>query len=162
MARGLAAHAQRAQRLSVRQFSQTPVHCNLFTDLVDELTKKTQFVTAKQLQKRIIMKGPRGPEPGFLVLDVRESYEWNEDHIPGAKYMGRGNLEREIEKHIIDMSDEIVVYCARGPRSIVAADSLNRMGFPNVYVLKGGIASWKKDMYWWAENRLTYEHWNPR
>jgi rhodanese-related sulfurtransferase len=81
----------------------------------------------------------------------RETYEWNEDHIPYATYTGRGNLERDIVSaiRIIDtkegivpnVNDEIVLYCAGGFRSLVAADTLIKMGYKNVKSLNGGTSS---------------------
>jgi rhodanese-related sulfurtransferase len=44
-----------------------------------------------------------------------------------------------------DRYDDIVLYCAGGVRSILAADALTKMGYTNVKSLKGGIGEWKRD-----------------
>ncbi|KAJ3390158.1 hypothetical protein HDU84_007854 [Entophlyctis sp. JEL0112] len=79
----------------------------------------------------------------YHLFDVRETHEWNEGRIPQAFYTGRGNLERDIGSYVPDIHDEIVVYCAGGVRSVVAADILQRMGYKNVASLAGGIGAWK-------------------
>ena len=82
----------------------------------------------------------------FLFSQIyRETYEWNEDHIPHAVYTGRGNLERDIEGMVPNVEDEVVLYCAGGFRSLVAADTLKKMGYKNVKSLKGGIGGWKRE-----------------
>ncbi|KAI8610363.1 Rhodanese-like domain-containing protein [Chytriomyces sp. MP71] len=73
----------------------------------------------------------------------KETYEWNEGRIPHAFYTGRGNLERDIETYVPDTHDDIVLYCAGGVRSLLAAESLKRMGYKNVSSLAGGIGAWK-------------------
>ncbi|KAJ3114614.1 1-phosphatidylinositol 4,5-bisphosphate phosphodiesterase delta-4 [Phlyctochytrium bullatum] len=93
----------------------------------------------------MISKDPvNGPPPTFHLLDVRETNEWNEDRIPFAVYTGRGCLERDIEQFVPDTYDEIVLYCASGARSLIAADTLRQMGYRNVASLTGGITEWKK------------------
>jgi rhodanese-related sulfurtransferase len=74
---------------------------------------------------------------------TRETYEWNSDHIPLAQYTGRGMLERDVERLIPDPADMVVVYCAGGVRSILAARALQEMGYTNVHSLAGGMKAWK-------------------
>jgi rhodanese-related sulfurtransferase len=79
----------------------------------------------------------------FFLLDVREDREWDEAHVQGAKHVGRGVLERDIESLIPDPHAKIVLYCGGGYRSALAADNLQRMGYTDVTSLAGGWRAWK-------------------
>jgi molybdopterin/thiamine biosynthesis adenylyltransferase/rhodanese-related sulfurtransferase len=85
-----------------------------------------------------------GPEPPLFV-DVRESDEWDEGHVPGAVHLARGFLESRIEAAAPDHAQPIVVYCAGGSRSAFAAKSLQELGYENVVSLAGGYTDWKRN-----------------
>ncbi|KAJ3390547.1 hypothetical protein HDU92_000386 [Lobulomyces angularis] len=91
------------------------------------------------------------------LLDVRETQEWNDCYIPSATYTGRGCLERDIEGLIPDPYDEIIVYCASGNRSLLAAESLRNLGYKNVFNLEGGIKSWKNSGLEIVKNKVAYQ-----
>ena len=76
--------------------------------------------------------------PTAVLLDVREDHEWEKGHPIEAVHLGRGILERDIEKKIPDREAEILIYCGGGYRSILAADSAQKMGYHHVYSVKGG------------------------
>ncbi len=76
------------------------------------------------------------------LIDVREDHEWAQGHIPGAVHLGRGILERDIEKLVPDASAELVLYCGGGFRSALAAESLQRMGYRRVLSMDGGFRGW--------------------
>src|SRR5918998_5594176 len=79
-----------------------------------------------------------------VVVDVREQHEFEEGHIPGAVHVPRGHLESRIEGASADRSAPIVLYCASGNRSALAADTLERqLGYENVESMTGGITLWK-------------------
>jgi sulfur-carrier protein adenylyltransferase/sulfurtransferase len=82
---------------------------------------------------------------GPVLVDVRESEEWQEGHLPGAVHIPRGNLESRVEGLLPDKSQEIVVYCAVGARSAFAARSLADLGYTNVASLSGGFVDWKRN-----------------
>ena len=77
----------------------------------------------------------------MIVIDVREVHEFEAGHMKGATHIGKGVLERDIEKHPFGMNDRIVLYCGGGFRSAIAAQSLQEMGYENVYSLWGGWRS---------------------
>jgi len=82
-----------------------------------------------------------------VILDVRESSEQQAGIIPRAIPMPRGILERDIEKVVSVESDRpIVVYCAGGFRSVLAAEGLIRLGYKKEKVLSldEGFDGWKK------------------
>lgn len=60
-------------------------------------------------------------------------------------YTGRGKLELDIELRFPDPNQEIICYCGNGNRSILAADSLRRMGYKNVSYIDGGFYAWKEE-----------------
>ncbi len=78
----------------------------------------------------------------YVLIDVREDCEWARGHLPGAHHIGRGVLERDIEKAIPEKDAPIVLYCGGGYRSALSADNLQRMGYTNVTSLDGGWRGW--------------------
>jgi len=83
-----------------------------------------------------------------VLVDVRESEEFEAGHIPGAKHVPRGYLESRIEGAAPDRSQRIVLYCASGNRSALAAHTLTDMlGYENVESMTGGITLWKDRGY---------------
>lgn len=80
----------------------------------------------------------------FVFIDVREESEWNNNRIPGAIYIGKGILEREIEEMVPNENTKIVLYCGGGYRSALSAENLQKMGYKNVYSMIGGISEWEE------------------
>ena len=78
----------------------------------------------------------------FTLIDVREPDEHAKGAIAAAIPMPRGILERDIDQITSDKNRKIVLYCAGGFRSALAALSLKRMGFNNVISLSGGYRGW--------------------
>ncbi|KAI8853812.1 Rhodanese-like domain-containing protein [Chytridium lagenaria] len=149
-------HTAPAFASSVRLFASTPVSASLFSDYVKGLKESIKEVNVAYVDG-VLSKDPvNGPPPTFHLLDVRETYEWNEERIPNASYVGRGCLERDIEQLVPDTFDEVVLYCAGGNRSLIAADSLRRMGYKNVSSLAGGISEWKRSGKKTEHNFNTY------
>ena len=81
-----------------------------------------------------------------VLIDVREESEWEEGHIPGAVHIGKGVLERDIEKHVPDTSTPIILYCGGGYRSAIAAESLQDMGYKDVLSMEGGYRGFRESM----------------
>jgi rhodanese-related sulfurtransferase len=80
----------------------------------------------------------------FNLVDVREDSEWAKGHLPGAKHLSKGTIERDIETAIPDKNAEIVLYCGGGFRSALAADNLQKMGYKNVLSMDGGWRGWNE------------------
>lgn len=76
-----------------------------------------------------------------VYLDVRERNEWNLGRIPGAAFLPRGHLESRIEE-VAPRDARVVIYCARGNRSALAADTMRQMGYSNVSSMSGGFQQW--------------------
>jgi len=89
-----------------------------------------------------------GEGPGFVLVDVRETDEWDAGHLPGARHVPRGHLESRIEGAAPDRSQRVVLYCASGNRSALAAHTLrDQLGYEHVESLTGGITLWKDRGY---------------
>ena len=85
---------------------------------------------------------------GAVIVDVREQYEFEESHIPGAVHVPRGHLESRIEGAASDKSQPVILYCASGNRSALAADTLKSLlGYDDVASMTGGITLWKDRGY---------------
>ncbi|GMV95438.1 MAG: sulfurtransferase [Candidatus Hydrogenedentota bacterium] len=78
----------------------------------------------------------------FHLIDVREESEFANGHLPRARHLGKGIIERDVETEYPDTATELVLYCGGGYRSVLAADNLRRMGYTNVISMDGGIRGW--------------------
>lgn len=88
---------------------------------------------------------------GARLIDVRESSEWEEGHIPGAVHIGRSYLEQQIEGAVADRETPVVLYCAGGVRSLFSAQVLAEMGYTNLASMKGGFQAWKSEGRDWTK-----------
>jgi len=85
---------------------------------------------------------------GVVIIDVRESDEWDAGHIPGARFVTRGHLESRIEGAAPDRSARVILYCASGNRSALAAKTLkDQLGYERVESMTGGYTLWKDRGY---------------
>ena len=96
-----------------------------------------QEITVGQVKERL------DNSEELTLIDIRERDEWVQGHIPDAAFVPRGFLELQIEQHQPDRSQPLVIYCAGGVRSALAARNLQEMGYSNVYSLIGGFGGWK-------------------
>jgi rhodanese-related sulfurtransferase len=78
----------------------------------------------------------------FTIVDVREESEYAAGRLPGAVHIGKGVIERDIEKKVPDAATPLVLYCGGGFRSALAADALQKMGYTNVVSMDGGWSGW--------------------
>lgn len=111
-------------------------HSPAFLKLVEESKKDIRETSVAEVKARLA-GGER-----FHLIDVREDNEWEKGRIPGARHLGRGIIERDIEKEIPDREAEIVLYCGGGFRSALSAQSLQRMGYRRVSSMDGGWRGW--------------------
>ncbi len=93
----------------------------------------------------------REEDPSVLIVDVRETTEWEQGHITGAVHVPRGHLESRIEAAVPDHDRPIVINCASGVRSLFAAKTLEEMGYTNVASLAGGFQAWKSQGLPWQK-----------
>ncbi len=113
-------------------------HGEQFVKLVDSVRRRIRECTVAEIAQR----QQRGES--FELIDVREDHEWVKGHLPRARHLGKGIIERDIEAAIPDPATEIVLYCGGGYRSALAADNLQQMGYTNVISMDGGFRGWKE------------------
>jgi rhodanese-related sulfurtransferase len=111
-------------------------HAQGFLNLVNDAKQRIKQETFRETKKRL----DNGEK--LILVDTREDAEWARGHIPGAIHLGRGIIERDIEKTIQDKATPIVLYCGGGFRSALAADNLQKMGYRNVISMDGGWRGW--------------------
>jgi rhodanese-related sulfurtransferase len=111
-------------------------HTEGFLKLVDDARSRVREVNVEQTLERV--------RQGARLIDVREDNEWQSGHAAGAEHLGRGVIERDIEREVPEHSAELILYCGGGYRSALAADNLRRMGYANVYSLAGGWRAWRE------------------
>ncbi len=113
-------------------------HSKGFLDIVNDAKTRIRETTPEEVRRR--------QETGdrFHLIDVREDSEWVRGRALGAMHMGKGVIERDIERAIPNRNDEIILYCGGGYRSALAADTLMKMGYRNVSSMDGGWKRWKE------------------
>ncbi len=85
--------------------------------------------------------------PDAIVIDVREETEYSQGFIAGATWISRGFLEIRIEEAVPKKDTQVILYCAGGTRSALAAKALKEMGYSNLLSVKGGFGAWKRNGY---------------
>ena len=113
-----------------------PDHADGFLKLVRDAKSRIKEEDFRETKKRL----DAGEK--IIVVDTREDSEWARGHIPGAIHLGRGVIERDIEKTVPDKETTVVLYCGGGYRSALAADNLQKMGYRNVISMDGGWRGW--------------------
>ncbi|USQ12810.1 sulfurtransferase [Legionella lytica] len=111
-------------------------HASGFLSLVAESKKHIKEISPQKLKEKL------DNHEDMHVIDVREDHEWTTGHIPTAIHLGRGIIERDIEKKIPDQQQQIIVYCSGGFRCALVAESLQKMGYAQVYSLDTGLQGW--------------------
>ncbi|KTD33733.1 rhodanese domain protein [Legionella nautarum] len=111
-------------------------HSPQFLALVTDAKKRIKEITPDMLNEKI------KHHEVFRLIDVREDNEWPAGHIPTAIHLGKGVIERDIEKEVPEFHTPIVVYCSGGFRCALVADSLQKMGYTHVYSLSTGSQGW--------------------
>jgi rhodanese-related sulfurtransferase len=112
-----------------------------FLQLVEGVKQRVKECTTAAVKARF----DRGEQ--FHFIDVREDHEFAAGHARGARHLGKGIIERDIETAVPDKEAAIVLYCGGGFRSALAADALQQMGYGNVVSMDGGIRAWREAGY---------------
>lgn len=111
-------------------------HSDGFLKLVQSAKSRIKEISVDSTREKLNI--------GALVhfIDIREDHEWLKEHAESAIHLGKGIIERDIEQHVPNHQDEIVLYCGGGYRSALAADALQNMGYTNVFSMAGGFKAW--------------------
>ena len=107
-------------------------HSPGFLKVVNEARPSVKEITIEQARTRL------HENRDAALVDVREDGEWQAGRAKEAQHLGRGVLERDIERMFPDKNREIIFYCGGGYRSVLAAEVAQRMGYQNVFSLIGG------------------------
>jgi len=121
---------------AVQWYTRRMDHSPGFLRLVDDARTRVREVTVADVER---LRGTREP---VAIVDVREEDEWRRGHVPGARHLCKGVIERDIERAVPDRSTRLVLYCGGGFRSALAADNLQRMGYTRVESMAGGWRAW--------------------
>ena len=108
-------------------------HSPRFLAMVETARSEISECSAAELSELV--------KQGAMVIDVREQHEFAAGHFSGALHIGKGVIERDIEKHDFAQNDKLILYCGGGFRSAIAAKSLQDMGYSDVVSLWGGWRS---------------------
>jgi len=117
-------------------------HSPGFLKLVNEARAHVKELTIEEAKEHL------SKNPDAVLLDVREYAEWETEHATEAVHLGKGVLERDLEARFPDQGRELIMYCGGGYRSVLTAEVAQKLGYQNVYSLKGGYkalveAKWK-------------------
>ena len=107
-------------------------HSPGFLKIVNEARASVREITIEQLRARL------AANPHAVLLDVREDSEWQAGHAEQAQHLGKGILERDLEKRFPDPDAEIIMYCGGGFRSALTCEVAQRMGYRHVTSVIGG------------------------
>ena len=107
-------------------------HAPGFLKLVNEARPRVKEITVADARERLARN------PKAVLLDVREESEWLAGRAVQAVHLGKGVLERDLEKTVPELETEVIMYCGGGYRSVLTADAAQRMGYHNVFSLIGG------------------------
>ncbi len=114
-------------------------------ELIEQIKQQIEEVQPSEANDEVAAAGNGG---GVALVDVREQHEFEERHIPGAIHVPRGHLESRIEQFVPDKNRRLIVYCASGNRSALAAKTLTEeLGYADVASMAGGITLWKDRNY---------------
>lgn len=130
--------------------------------VITACNKKTEVETVdtmvEKAQKQVKMMQPEdlfnlmNSEEIYTLVDVRQEIEFYYGFIPGSVNIPRGSLEFKIGSqefwdgiglYMPEKDEKIVLYCKKGQRGILAAETLGKLGYTNVYALDGGWKSWE-------------------
>lgn len=107
-------------------------HAPGFLKLVEDARTRIKEISVDDARERLRRN------PAAVLLDVREDSEWAAGHAREAQHLGKGVLERDLERLVPDPHTEIIMYCGGGYRSALTCDAAQKMGYRQVFSLIGG------------------------
>ena len=113
-------------------------HTEGFLKIVNDAKTRVREISVAETQKQI------RENKDAKLIDVREDNEWDAAHAAGAIHLGKGIIERDIERTVPEKDTELILYCGGGYRSALATDSLQKMGYTNVFSMAGGWKAWQE------------------
>jgi rhodanese-related sulfurtransferase len=107
-------------------------HSPGFLKLVETERRFVKEITIADARQKL------ASNPGSILLDVREDHEWVKGHAAEAQHLGKGILERDLERLFPDAKTEILMYCGGGFRSVLTASVARKLGYENCHSIIGG------------------------
>jgi len=107
-------------------------HSTGFLALVNDAKRRINEISVAEARARLALN------PKAVLLDVREDHEWQQGHATEAVHLGKGILDRDLERLHPDKSVEIIMYCGGGFRSALTCEVAQKLGYQNVSSLIGG------------------------
>lgn len=114
-------------------------HSEGFLNIVNDAKTRVREVSVAETEQRM------RENKDAKLIDVREDNEWDAAHAASAIHLGKGIIERDIERTVPGKDTELILYCGGGYRSALAVDALQRMGYTNVFSMAGGWKAWIKE-----------------
>ncbi len=112
-----------------------------FSDILSQVKRSIHEVSVDETRNQVLGQAP-GAAP--VLIDIRERDEYEQGFIPRAEWIPRGFLEMKIEDLVPERGREVILYCAGGNRSALAARSLVELGYSRVSSMAGGFRAWKQ------------------
>ncbi|MFQ5575905.1 MAG: molybdopterin-synthase adenylyltransferase MoeB [Anaerolineae bacterium] len=125
-------------------------------ELIAKVKKQIKEIDVHQLKQAL----KNGSE--LVLVDIRELDEWAQGKVEGARHLTRGFLELQIENVVTNRDTPIALMCAAGVRTVLAARSLQEMGYTNVYSVAGGFGAWKNAGYPFSAPRMLNDEQRAR
>jgi phage shock protein E len=110
-----------------------------YEELVAEAKRQTEQLSVEEAKREF--------DSGATILDVREPQEREQARIPGTRFIPLGAVEHRVAAQLPDREERIIIHCASGGRSALAAKLLQEMGYANVANMDGGINAWYQRGY---------------
>jgi molybdopterin/thiamine biosynthesis adenylyltransferase len=110
-----------------------------FQELLSKVRAEIREISVEDTKARAAAASSGGP----VLIDVRERDEYEQGFVPRAQWIPRGFLELKIEDAVPERDREVILYCAGGTRSALAARSLQDLGYTRVSSMAGGFRAWK-------------------
>tara|TARA_R110002167_G_scaffold242339_1_gene447939 strand:+ start:188 stop:562 length:375 start_codon:yes stop_codon:yes gene_type:complete len=112
-------------------------HNSAFLKLVDDARQEVKECDVHALKSELDAGNNE-----YLIIDVRDESEYANGHVPNALHMSRGTIEVKIEQLIPNKEQPAMLYCGGGFRSVLATESLQKMGYSSLISVDGGMRGW--------------------
>lgn len=117
-------------------------------DLVKEAQSKVKMISVDDLKKKL------DANENIILIDVRDIEDYRQGHVDKALHISRGSIEFTLKEKVdslkkmdLKKSDQLILMCKNGQRSSLAAESLMKLGYTNILVVKGGLDEWLEKKY---------------
>lgn len=111
----------------------------------DSSKEETQITRNLSAQEAHVLIEKNKNNPGLVILDVRTSEEFTEEHIENAINLDFYSDNFGVELDKLDKNKTYITHCRSGSRSVKALDLMKELGFKETYNITGGILQWESE-----------------